>query len=84
MTQNPQHATFLDVRTPQECKENPVPGAVNIPIDRVLDHIEEIRAFPKPLKIFCEAGVRSGSVVAYLKSIGIECENVGSWRGLVG
>lgn len=48
---------LLDVRTPDECAQGSLPGAVNIPLDQLRDRIDEI---PKDKKIyvFCAVGLR--------------------------
>lgn len=49
----------------------PVPGAVNIPLDEVPERWEEFKDMPRPLVIFCRSGVRSGQAIEFLKSKGI-------------
>lgn len=49
----------------------PVPGAVNIPLDEVPERWEEFKDMPRPLVIFCRSGNRSGQAIEFLKSKGI-------------
>ena len=49
----------------------PVPGAVNIPLDEVPERWEEFKDMPRPLVIFCRSGIRSGQAIEFLKSKGI-------------
>ena len=49
----------------------PVPGAVNIPLDELPERWEEFKDMPRPLVIFCRSGVRSGQAIEFLKSKGI-------------
>ncbi|CAG0925616.1 unnamed protein product [Notodromas monacha] len=65
------HATLLDVREPAELdSDGDVPGAINIPLGSIPDHLEEIESMPRPLVIFCRSGNRSGQAIAFLESQG--------------
>ena len=76
---NNKKIAVVDVRTPQEFVGGSVPGSVNIPMQEVVHRIDEIKAMEQPLVLCCASGNRSGQVARYLNSIGIECENAGSW-----
>jgi rhodanese-related sulfurtransferase len=54
-SQSPE-ATLVDVRTPGEVAMEPVPGAINIPLDEVPTRWEEFQAMPRPLVVFCRSG----------------------------
>lgn len=69
---NHPEATLVDVRTPGEVAMEPVPGAVNIPLDEVPTRWEEFEAMPRPLVVFCRSGNRSGQALMFLASKGIE------------
>ncbi len=56
---NHPEATLVDVRTPGEVAMEPVPGAINIPLDEVPTRWEEFQAMPRPLVAFCRSGYRS-------------------------
>jgi rhodanese-related sulfurtransferase len=49
----------------------PVPGAVNIPLDEVPQRWEEFKEMSRPLVVFCRSGNRSGQALAFLNSKGI-------------
>lgn len=51
-------ALILDVRTPGEFGEGRIPGARNIPVDRVMKHQDELRTF-QTIFIYCRAGARA-------------------------
>ena len=69
----------IDVRTAQEFMGGNVPGSINIPLQEVMQRIEEIKNLNQPIILCCASGNRSGQVALYLNSIGIQCENAGSW-----
>ncbi len=56
-------AQLIDVRTPDECAAEPIPGAVNVPVDELRDHLG---ALPEgDLIVHCAVGLR-GHVAALL------------------
>ncbi len=71
--------TVVDVRTRNEFMGGNVAGSINIPLDELVDRMEEIEAMQQPIILCCASGGRSGQATAYLKSQGIECENGGGW-----
>lgn len=74
--------TIVDVRTPQEFMGGHVANSINIPLQEIREHIDEIRSMPKPLILCCASGGRSGSAAALLQSMGIDCENGGGWMSI--
>jgi len=71
--------TIVDVRTHAEFSGGHVVGSINFPLQEITNHIEEIRAMEQPIIFCCASGNRSGQATNYFKSIGVECENGGSW-----
>ena len=71
--------TVIDVRSPEEYMGGHVAGSINIPLQDIINHVEEIKAMPKPIVLCCASGNRSGQATAYLKSMGVDCQNGGSW-----
>ncbi|MBP1593212.1 MAG: pyridine nucleotide-disulfide oxidoreductase, partial [Bacteroidetes bacterium] len=55
--QQAQDGIILDVRTPDEFSLGAIPGAVNIPIDGIRDHLSEIPQ-DKNIYIYCAVGLR--------------------------
>lgn len=49
---------ILDVRTPQECKDGQIDGAVNIPVQQLRQRLDEV---PKgrPILVYCAVGLRA-------------------------
>ncbi len=71
--------TIVDVRTRAEYSGGHVNGSVNIPLQEITSHIEEIKAMEQPIIFCCASGGRSGQATQYFKSLGVNCENGGSW-----
>lgn len=71
--------TIIDVRTPAEYQMGCAVDSVNIPLQEVMDRMDEIKALQTPLILCCASGGRSGQATSYLSSLGIECVNAGSW-----
>ncbi|HNP06979.1 MAG TPA: rhodanese-like domain-containing protein [Cyclobacteriaceae bacterium] len=70
---------IIDVRTPQEFAGGHVPGSINIPLQEVVQRLDEFKCMDQPILLCCASGSRSGQVAAYLNGIGIRCENGGCW-----
>jgi phage shock protein E len=71
--------TIIDVRTNAEFEDGHVAGSKNIPLSELTSRVEEIRAIEGRIWLCCASGNRSGQAAAYLKNLGIECTNIGSW-----
>lgn len=72
MNNNTEFATIVDVRTPEEFKTGHIKGAVNIPLDKLQERLDEFRQMPKPILAYCRSGARSGMAVGILKQNGID------------
>jgi len=72
--------TIVDVRTQGEFLGGHIEGSINIPLNRIQDHIEELKQMPQPLILCCASGSRSNMATLYLRNVGISCENGGSWK----
>ena len=72
-------APVIDVRTPQEFAFGNAPGSKNIPLNEIVDRLEEIEKIEGPLILCCASGNRSGQACHFLSEKGIECYNGGSW-----
>ena len=71
--------TIIDVRTRAEFAGGHVAGSINIPLQEITEHIEEIKAMAQPIIFCCASGVRSGQATHYFQSLGVDCENGGGW-----
>lgn len=77
-TKNQSH-TIIDVRTPNEFRGGHIAGSINIPLQELPLHLEEIKTLTQPVLLCCASGNRSGHAVAFLRKNGIVCENGGGW-----
>jgi len=73
------HQTIIDVRTPGEFMGGHVAGSINIPLQELQARLDEVKALPQPILLCCASGNRSGQAMQFLRSLGIDCENGGSW-----
>jgi rhodanese-related sulfurtransferase len=76
--------TIIDVRTPAEFMGGHVAGSINIPLQNILEQVEEIKSMKEPIIFCCASGNRSGQASHYFKSLGVKCENGGSWMEVQG
>lgn len=62
---------ILDVRTPEEYAHGHVPGAVNIPFDKIDGRINELLASKdKDVVLYCHSGGRAAIAAQTLKAKG--------------
>jgi rhodanese-related sulfurtransferase len=71
--------TVVDVRTRAEFSGGHVAGSINIPLQEIVERIDELKALKQPILFCCASGGRSGQATAYFKAQGFDCENGGSW-----
>lgn len=71
--------TIIDVRTVEEYMGGNVVGSINIPLGEIPQRVNDIKAMPQPILLCCASGGRSGQASAYLKGLGVDCQNGGSW-----
>jgi len=73
-----EHTVIVDVRTPDEFMTGHVAGSVNIPLNEISQHLEELKKM-KSIILCCASGGRSRKATMLLKQNGIECSNGGAW-----
>ncbi|RXK52554.1 rhodanese-like domain-containing protein [Aquirufa rosea] len=66
---------LLDIRTPREWDDFNLRG-VHIPLDHLLDRIEEVQAIPQPITVICYNGTQSSIACRLLLAKGISCQNL--------
>ncbi len=76
------NAVVVDVRTPEEFRAGHLPGAVNIPLDRLPNHVSDLKKRNAPVIAVCRSGARSQAATEILQKNGIEAYNGGSWTSL--
>ncbi len=71
---------LLDTRTPKEFEKGNCEGFVNIPVDKLRDHIDELPK-DKTIYVMCQSGLRSYISCCMLKNLGFDCLNLaGGYR----
>lgn len=71
---------LLDTRTPFEYSQGHAEGFVNIPVDELREHIDEIPA-DKRIYVMCQSGLRSYVATRILSNLGYDCYNfAGGYR----
>ncbi len=73
-------AIIIDVRTPEEFAKRHADHSINIPLNEIKNHIEEIKLHHKPVIMCCRSGARSGIATKTLINEGVEVYNGGSWK----
>ena len=68
-------AVVIDVRQPEEWLEVRVPGAVLIPLDEVVERVDEVPT-TGTVYVICGRGPRSARAVEHYRSVGIDAVNV--------
>lgn len=64
---------ILDVRTPEEYAQGHVPGAINVPYDKIDGRIEELLASKdKDVVLYCHSGGRAAIAAKTLKGRGFD------------
>lgn len=71
--------SILDVRTQGEFMGGSVAGSINIPVQEIMDRLDEVKALKEPLILCCASGQRSGMAQQLLSNEGVECYNGGGW-----
>jgi rhodanese-related sulfurtransferase/rubrerythrin len=82
----PETFTLLDVREPEEYRQEHIPGAKLIPLGELPDRIGELDPAIATI-VYCRSGVRAGSATGLLMSAGFESVRnmtggIKAWQGL--
>jgi phage shock protein E len=80
-----QGAIIIDVRSKSEYASGHVTGAINIPLDKLGNHLHLIKDKNQPIITCCASGVRSSSAKSWLLANGYtRVYNGGGWSSLQG
>ena len=61
----------VDVRTPEEFEDGAYPDAINIPLDELMEHLDELGKNPaREIIVYCASGARSAYAQRMLAQIG--------------
>lgn len=73
---------LVDVRTPEDFRNNPVPNAVNIPLAEIENNLEVFRN-SKSTVVFCNSGKQAGKAMEVLKENKINnVRNGKTWKNI--
>jgi len=73
-------ARLIDVRTESEFASGHLPGATNVPLDRLRARAAELARDGKPVIVYCASGVRSAGAKRTLRAAGADVEDLGAMR----
>jgi phage shock protein E len=77
-------AIIVDVRTGLEYDQGHVPGALNIPADRISSSAERLKSMNRPVVLCCNSGSRAAIALQHFKAKGLtEVYNGGNWQRLL-
>lgn len=60
----------VDVRSVQEFRGGAIPGAINIPLDELPEHINKLGGYSRDITVYCASGARSSYAQQMLMKIG--------------
>lgn len=66
--------TLLDTRTPGEYSRGHIDGFMNIPVDELREHLDEMEK-SRPVYVICQSGLRSYIACRILAGNGFDCYN---------
>jgi phage shock protein E len=75
-------AVIIDVRSQGEFAGGHIKGAKNIPLNEIVNKINDIKKLNKPVIACCASGMRSSQATSILKQNGIDAINGGGWQSL--
>ena len=65
-------ALLLDVRSESEFASGHVPGATNVPLDRLSARAQALAQERRPIVVYCASGVRSAAARRVLRKAGVD------------
>lgn len=68
---NPERYTLIDVRDEAEFYERHIPGAINVPLERLQSSLPHIPAGSVPVTVCGKGGGRSAEAAAALWTVGL-------------
>ena len=70
---------IIDVRRPDEFDKEHAEESINIPLNEIENHLDEIKKMTNPV-VVCGGGSRHVKAFELLKEKGIEAKKGGSWK----
>ena len=65
-----ENAILIDVRQPDEFEKGRIPGARNVPSQKLRDFSLEVTDKDTPISVYCLSGARSARAVRALRGVG--------------
>ncbi len=84
---NRHNGLVVDVRSSEDFREGHIPGSVNVPMDRLLDRLEQIKSHQElPVILVCNMGTNATAASRQLKEHGFTqvyrlAGGIQAWRG---
>ncbi|MGC1472492.1 MAG: rhodanese-like domain-containing protein [Psychroserpens sp.] len=75
-------ARILDVRSQEEWDRGHIDNSIHIPLDDLINRIDDINHLEKPMIVCCQSGVRSAKAARFLNLHNISAINGGGWVSL--
>ena len=72
---------IVDVRSREEFMGGHVAESINIPLNEIPQHLDELKNMGQVI-LCCASGGRSGQATTFLGQNGIPCINGGSWTNV--
>ncbi len=83
---NREDALIVDVRSVAEFSAGHIPGAINIPAEKLTDRVDDLSKHKaRPIIVACQSGVRTSGACSKLKKVGFErlyelSGGLGAWQ----
>ncbi len=74
---------IIDVRNADEFNKAHAEGSINIPMNELEDHLDEIKKMKEPVVMVCGGGTRNKRAQKLLEEKGIDSTAGGSWKSFV-
>ena len=69
---NKENIVLVDVRSPEDFIAGKITNAINIPLDKIADHAEQLQNYSKKqLLFYCQKGFRSTQAVKIVSKLGL-------------
>jgi rhodanese-related sulfurtransferase len=69
---NKENIVLVDVRSPEDFIAGKITNAINIPLDKIADHAEQLQKHSKKqLLFYCQKGFRSSQAVKIVSKLGL-------------
>lgn len=67
-----ENTIVIDVRSAEEFQTGHFPGAINIPLDKIMQYADELKKSGKAVITYCRSGNRSGIAATILCQQGVK------------